>query len=173
MRRKLTIWLTSLALAGAVVLFPAALVASAGTVQRDRGERHPMIERALRALEAARDDLQDAKHDYCGHRAEALEATNDAIRQLHRALGSDRTSIDPSDAKPASIFVNASYTTSDADPAGRERHPKIRQAVNALERAKTDLQDAAHDFHGHRDEALESVNRALTQLHLALECDRD
>jgi len=55
---------------------------------------------------------------------------------------------------------------------GGERHPEIRQAIMALERAKAHLEHAAHDFGGHRAEALESVNRAIEQLRLALQYDK-
>jgi hypothetical protein len=34
--------------------------------------------------------LQVAAHEYCGHRAEALEATNAALNQLQLALACDR-----------------------------------------------------------------------------------
>jgi len=61
---------------------------------------------------------------------------------------------------------------SDQKQEKRERHPAIKQAVQALEKAKTDLQNAAHDFCGHRVEALEATNKALTQLKLALQCDK-
>jgi len=57
--------------------------------------------------------------------------------------------------------------------AGGERHPEIRAAIQALERAKRHLQEAAHDFGGHRAEALESVNKALEQLRLALQYDKN
>lgn len=33
---------------------------------------------------------------------------------------------------------------------GGEKHPKIRQAINTLQNAMADLQNAAHDFCGHR-----------------------
>ncbi len=56
---------------------------------------------------------------------------------------------------------------------GGERHPEIRMAINALERAKKHLQEVAHDFGGHRAEALEAVNRAIEQLKLALRYDKD
>jgi hypothetical protein len=55
----------------------------------------------------------------------------------------------------------------------RERHPEIRKAIAALERAKTDLKRASHDFGGHRAEALESCDRAIAQLKLALQYDRN
>src|SRR5690242_16995073 len=37
----------------------------------------------------------------------------------------------------------------------RERHPELRRALAALERAQTDLQRSARDFHGHRAKAAE------------------
>ena len=53
-----------------------------------------------------------------------------------------------------------------------ERHPKIRQAVNALEAAKFELEHADHDFGGHRREAIESVDQAMKQLRLAIQFDK-
>jgi hypothetical protein len=57
--------------------------------------------------------------------------------------------------------------------AGRERHPEIRKAIDALERAKTDLKRASHDFGGHRVEAIEACDKAIAQLRLALQYDRN
>jgi hypothetical protein len=54
----------------------------------------------------------------------------------------------------------------------RERHPAIRAAIRALEKAKADLQHADHDFGGHRVEAIESIDRAMNQLKLALQFDK-
>ena len=54
----------------------------------------------------------------------------------------------------------------------RERHPEIRKAIAALERAKTDLQRANHDFGGHRAEALAACDKAIEQLKLALQYDK-
>ena len=56
---------------------------------------------------------------------------------------------------------------------GGERHPTIHRAINALEEAKAYIESAAHDYCGHRVEALEAVNRTLTELKLALDCDKD
>jgi len=54
----------------------------------------------------------------------------------------------------------------------KERHPAIRRAIKALERAKDDLQSASHDFGGHREAALDAVNKAEEQLKLALNYDK-
>jgi hypothetical protein len=52
---------------------------------------------------------------------------------------------------------------------GRGRHPAIHQAINALERAKAEMQAAAHDFGGHRVDALAACDTAIAQLKLALQ----
>jgi len=55
----------------------------------------------------------------------------------------------------------------------REPHPVIREAMNKIESAKTDLVNYAdRDFKGHRAKAVEHLNQALEQLKLALEADR-
>jgi hypothetical protein len=54
----------------------------------------------------------------------------------------------------------------------RERHPEIRKAIAALERAKYDLQHASHDFGGHRADALAATDKAIDQLKLALQFDK-
>ena len=53
-----------------------------------------------------------------------------------------------------------------------ERHPRIHAAIEALREAREELKAAAHDFCGHRAEALEQVDRAIHQLHEAQQCDR-
>jgi len=58
-------------------------------------------------------------------------------------------------------------------PAHRERHPEIRKAIHALERAKEDLQKANHDFGGHRAMALQKCDEAIEQLTLALQYDKE
>src|SRR5262249_32973819 len=69
-----------------LVLLTGLLVPAASNAG---GEAHPLIRRAVMALQGARTDLQNAAHDYCGHRVEALEATNAALNQLQQALQCD------------------------------------------------------------------------------------
>ncbi len=54
----------------------------------------------------------------------------------------------------------------------RERHPEIHAAMNHLREAKQNLEHAAHDFGGHRANALKHVNEALEECRLALEFDK-
>jgi len=47
---------------------------------------HPEIREALAPLRRARAHLEGAAHDFGGHRADALRATDEAIRQLEICL---------------------------------------------------------------------------------------
>ena len=61
-----------------------------------------------------------------------------------------------------------------APPVARkaEPHPEIQMAIRSLERAKEHLQHAAHDYHGHRVEAIAAIDAALNQLRVCMEFDR-
>lgn len=54
------------------------------------GEQHPHIRAALRELREARKELETAAHDFGGHRKEAIEAVDNAIKQLQEALQYDK-----------------------------------------------------------------------------------
>ena len=47
---------------------------------------HPRIAKAIAALKDARAYLEAAPHDFGGHKAEAIRASDEAIRQLNLAL---------------------------------------------------------------------------------------
>jgi hypothetical protein len=140
------------------------------SVVYEAGEQHPTIHRAIRALEAAKADIEAAPHDFCGHRDAILSESNLALNQLGLAIICDKRR-DRSDEPPAKkqgttdMLLSTGLVT--------EKHPLIHQAISALQSARRDLNSAVHDYCGHRVEALEAVNRALTQLKLALECDND
>ncbi len=50
-------------------------------------EFHPRIVRAIEALRDARTYMQEAPHNFGGHKAAAIRACDDAIRQLELARG--------------------------------------------------------------------------------------
>jgi hypothetical protein len=54
-----------------------------------------------------------------------------------------------------------------------ERHPEIREAIGALRNAKAHLEAAAHDFGGHKVEAIRATDEAIHQLEVCLRYDRD
>lgn len=82
------------------------------------------------------------------------------------------TMITQSASPSSAIAVRAPQGMPIKQTATRERHREIRKAITALERAKTDLKRADHDFGGHRVAALAACDRAIEQLKLALQYDR-
>jgi hypothetical protein len=60
----------------------------------------------------------------------------------------------------------------DRDRGGHEHHPHLRGAIRELQEAKKELQTAAHDFGGHREDALKAVDEAIRQLQQALQYDK-
>ena len=65
-------------------------IAQAFAAEASPAERHPHIRAALHELREARGELKTAAHDFGGHRVEALEATDKAIRQLEECLKYDK-----------------------------------------------------------------------------------
>jgi hypothetical protein len=55
-----------------------------------RKERHPALVQAMRALQRAKTALQNANRDFGGHRAKALDLTNQAIQEVQAAIQSDQ-----------------------------------------------------------------------------------
>jgi transcription elongation GreA/GreB family factor len=53
-----------------------------------------------------------------------------------------------------------------------EPHPEIHAAINSLRHAKEHLEHAAHDYGGHRAEAIGAIDRAIEQLEVCLKYDR-
>ncbi|HUJ96208.1 MAG TPA: hypothetical protein VLW84_13130 [Terriglobales bacterium] len=47
-------------------------------------------------------------------------------------------------------------------------HPHIEEAIQALHSAKGDLESAAHDFGGHRADAIRAIDEAEKQLKICM-----
>jgi len=58
-------------------------------------------------------------------------------------------------------------------PQEREKHPVIRESIEKIESARHDLVDYAdRDFGGHRAKAVQHLDQALRELHMAMDFDR-
>jgi hypothetical protein len=68
-----------------LLLLPLTLAFAAGG-----GDRHPRIHKAIGCLEAAIAELKAAPHDFGGHRADAVAASERAVEQLRLALSYDK-----------------------------------------------------------------------------------
>jgi anti-sigma-K factor RskA len=76
----------------------------------------------------------------------------------------DMTRRDAAAAVGAALAVGLVFRASDAEADC----PNIIKAVAALQAAQTDLKNAAHDYDGHRADALKAVDAALSQLNICL-----
>jgi hypothetical protein len=94
--RKVSSVLTVLALAGTMALAQGNSGNANGmqhgnkAERGERAERHPEIRKAMRQLEAAKDSLQHAAHDFGGHREAAIKSIDEALNQLNQALAYDK-----------------------------------------------------------------------------------
>jgi Spy/CpxP family protein refolding chaperone len=74
----------ALAFAAASLTAPHSAVAAAALP-----DEHHEIHDALDSLRHAREHIEKSKHDFNGHRQEALQATDNAIRELEVCLKYD------------------------------------------------------------------------------------
>ncbi|HEX4003196.1 MAG TPA: hypothetical protein VHX36_11150 [Candidatus Acidoferrales bacterium] len=76
-------------------------------------------------------------------------------------------------AAPAAPATPKPHPAATPSPApAPEPHPEIRDAIAALQNAREHLNHAAHDFGGHRVEAIQSIDQAIAQLRICLKYDR-
>ena len=68
----------------------AAPPAPARQEKKAEGEHHPHIRAAIRELQEARHELETAAHDFGGHRVKAMQAIDNAIKQLREGLEYDK-----------------------------------------------------------------------------------
>ncbi|HTA52697.1 MAG TPA: hypothetical protein VK757_07905 [Candidatus Acidoferrum sp.] len=58
-----------------------------------------------------------------------------------------------------------------AAAAAAQKHHHIHEAIDALRGARADLMAASHDFGGHREEAVRSIDASIHQLEICLQYD--
>ena len=57
---------------------------------KNEKEPHPEMMRAKKQLEAAKDSLQKAAHDYSGHRVKAIGLIDQALKEINAGIASDK-----------------------------------------------------------------------------------
>jgi hypothetical protein len=165
--------LLAFAIAGGLVAVPlgnsmAALPVGAAAQDRrldddehhhddDHHHRFEHMHKALVSLREGRKQLEDAEDVFKGHREEALDHVDHAIKQVEDGLREQGEKIDDVAVTPAKT------------PLDDERFPHLRRALDRLHDAREQLQAAEDVFKGHRDEALEQTNKAIQQIEEAME----
>ncbi|MBV9621507.1 MAG: hypothetical protein JO341_10850 [Gammaproteobacteria bacterium] len=78
----------SLLLAGLAVatLLSGTLAGARADERREEWREHPRIVKAVRELEDAIHYMEAAPHDFGGHKAAAIAASREAVRQLREAI---------------------------------------------------------------------------------------
>jgi hypothetical protein len=140
---------------GAVTLFGLTSLHASAQVPL---HPHHHLHHALWELRDARKELKNAAHDFGGHRVKALAAVDAAIKQLDIAL------------KNAGDNIKGAPTRGDLQEEYKKykHHPHLHHALHELRHAAKQLEEAKHDFGGHRAAALRDVNHAIRQLELCL-----
>jgi len=54
-----------------------------------------------------------------------------------------------------------------------EPHPRMVAAIQQLQAARSSLEGAAQDYHGHRVRAIELINRAISEVQEGIASDHD
>jgi hypothetical protein len=76
--------------------------------------------------------------------------------------------------KAAAVPVPAAVAAAPAAPApaaspAMPPHPEIAAALEAMHNAHHHLEDAAHDFHGHRVEAIKHLDAAIHEAEICMQ----
>ena len=78
----------------------------------------------------------------------------------------------PAAPNPKAMPAANAQPAAPAPAAVPEPHPEIRDAIAALRNAREHLNHAAHDFGGHRVDAIKATDEAIRQLQICLKYDR-
>lgn len=144
-------------LCGGAAAVSAGLPAAGQPVQRVNLEhKYPRMHNALSHLHEARHELESSEEVFKGHRAEALDHVDQAIKHAEEGLREQHD-------EAANPFV---------PPAGGRtnlaRFGHMHAALDHLREAHTELDNAGRIFGGHLEQALEHTNRAIRQLEDAI-----
>jgi uncharacterized iron-regulated protein len=112
----------------------------------------PFMRAARADLQTAKSELQRATPDKGGHRVKAMTLVNQAIAQVNQGIAFDRR------------HNHASAVTVETLFAARPDQPHMQAALAALESAKNNLERATSDKGGHRQNALDLVKDAISEV---------
>ena len=116
----------------------------------------PFMQAARADLQKARAALQRAEHNKGGHRANAIRFINSALNEIDRGIRYDRTHIRRRRHHADENFLRSEALVVD--------QPNMRSALEHLQNAKRNLQSATADKGGHRQNAIDLVNRAIEEV---------
>ena len=72
-------------------------------------------------------------------------------------------------ATPAAMPAAAPAAPAAAAPTPMPPHPHVREALEAMHRAKDEMQAAEAEFHGHRKRAIEHLDAAIHEAEICMQ----
>ena len=133
----------------------ALVLSSSAAAEEVKHTHHSWLHHALFELRLARTEVQNARHDYGGHRTAAVLAIDDSIRHLEYVTGHPHYKI---------IIV-------DYKPHANEHHKfesHVHHALHALRHARHELRESKLDFGGRKELIFKETEVAIKELeHLA------
>ena len=127
---------------------------------------HPRMREALQALQQARTDLQQAPPQFAGHRQKAIDLVDHAIQEINTGM---QFAAQQGITSRDSGVNQQSYVQPMASGVNSTSYPMMADAQRALEQARNALQQASHNFGGHRTNALQDVNQAMQEITLGMQ----
>ena len=112
-------------------------------------KRFPHMRLALEHLREARKQMEDAEDIFHGHKGEAVEHVNNAIRHVEEGLKEQGEAAIPAEL-PAAVKLAP--------------FEHVHHALDRLREARAELDNADKIFGGHREKAIEETDHAIHQL---------
>jgi hypothetical protein len=123
-----------------------------------QGHPYAHFHHALWELRDAHKELKEAKHDYGGHREDALISIRHSIKHLEDVLEYKH--------------VKAKGVPTRGDLAAEYRkykhHPHLHHALHEVKHAHHQMEQSKDNFGGHRESALRDMHEAIRHIELCL-----
>jgi hypothetical protein len=138
-------------------------VQAGGKKPETQGKSNHQLVEAIRTLELTTYVLNQADHDYGGHRAKAVKKIKEAKHQLVLALEHSKKK-----PKVPKDFGKGKFKP---EPQALSNF-QLSGAIAILEETESYLKMAKHDYGGHKEKAMHDLHQAIHELHLALKFEK-
>jgi hypothetical protein len=143
---------------------------AAPTSKANQQASHQQLVQALHELHAVHKVLEEADHDYGGHRADAVRDVHAAAEQLKEAL--EHHPHHKQAANAAAAHKHVAHKNVQTEPQ-KQSDQQLASAIPVLKQAVTTLKQSEHDFGGHREKAVEDIEKAIHQIEVALKYSKE
>jgi len=165
---RASLWLGVPVFAALAFVMPAAdVAATAKKTKEPQVLSNAQLAESIQTLRVARVTLENADHDYGGHRADAVKDITGAIHQLRKALEfahKEKGAPKGEKKKDKTTAPKEPQAVSDA---------QLAATIPTLVQTASLLKMADHDYGGHRAQAVTDLEAAVRQLQKALKYSKE